>query len=720
MNDSKLFHESWHRIANQRISLRTRVEIKRQYFRGNKWYVIQDPFSNQFYRIRPNAYNFVARLRPDKTVEEVWQKLAEDFPDTVPGQGDIIELLAQLYHANLLQYELAPDSQKLFERYKKRKQKILKSNLMSILFFRVPLFDPDNLLKKLMPLIKLLFSPFGWIIWFGVVGWGAKVAIDNFEAIKVQTNGILAPSNLLLLYLTMAVVKTIHEFGHAFAVRRYGGECHTMGVMFLVFSPLPYMDASSSWTFRSRWKRALVGGAGMIFEVFLAAIAVMVWANTGSGLVNSIAYNMIFIASVSTVLFNLNPLLRFDGYYIFSDIIDFPNLHQQAKGQWAYLWEKFAFGVKTAVAPANNFKEAFWLVTFAVLSFIYRIFVTVSIFMFVADSFLMLGIVLAFIFGITAMVVPVYKAIKYLGSSPKLSKTRGRAISVCTALLVLAIGLLFVVPFPNSFKSAGVLKAREYLHASNKTRGYLKEIVIPSSSFVKKGDTLLIFENVELEHKINETQASLDENDFRHSQALNLAKANMEPIAQRIEFFEKQLDKLSKDQENLYLIAEMDGIWIAPEITDYLGMWVEKGTALGQLIDPKSFNFISVVQQDDASELFTGKKLYSEVRLSGQANHVIDVHNYDVIPMEQRDLPSDALGWGAGGDIAINQPSGDGQGSPQTSEPFFEVKANISKLDDIIYYHGRSGKIRFTLPMKPLGLQGIHKLRQLIQKRYQI
>jgi putative peptide zinc metalloprotease protein len=290
--NNKLFHESWYRIAQQRIALRPSVKIQRQLFRGAQWYVLRDPFNDQYYRLRPETYQFISRLNPQQTVEDVWKEAMARDPENAPGQGDIIELLAQLYQANLLHYQIAPDSIKLFERYKKKKQRQFRANVMNIMFFRIPLFDPDCLLKKLLPFIKRLISPYGAALWLTGVGLGIKFAIDNIAGLQVQSQRILASSNIFLLYLGLVIIKSLHEFGHAFAVRRFGGEVHTMGVMFMIFSPLPYIDASAAWTFRNKWHRVFVGAAGMIFELFIAACAMIIWAFTGPGVIHSLAYNM--------------------------------------------------------------------------------------------------------------------------------------------------------------------------------------------------------------------------------------------------------------------------------------------------------------------------------------------------------------------------------------------------------------------------------------------
>lgn len=338
------FSESWYRIADQRISLRAGVRVRRQFFRGEQWQVVEDPFCNQFFRLRPAAYAFVGRLRADRTVQQVWSECLEKDPDNTPGQEEILRLITQLYFANLLQYEAPMDSARLFERYQRRRGRETRSRWLNIMFMRIPLIDPDEWLNRWRGLARWLFSPFSLLIWLAVVGIGLQTAVNNFGLLRQQSQGVLAPGNLFLLYLGLVIIKALHEFGHAFACKRFGGEVHIMGIMLLIFTPTPYMDATASWGFRSRWQRILVGLAGMLVEVFMASLAVLVWANTGPGTLHNLAYNMIFVASVSTILFNGNPLLRYDGYYILSDLLEIPNLYQRAGQQLKFWVERYGFG----------------------------------------------------------------------------------------------------------------------------------------------------------------------------------------------------------------------------------------------------------------------------------------------------------------------------------------------------------------------------------------
>lgn len=717
MSQATLFHESWYRVADQRISLRPNVVIQRQMLRGERWHVVQNPLSNQFYRLNPGTYNFVSRLSSSRTVEDVWKEVQESDPENAPGQRDVVELLAQLYHANLLHYNLPPNSEKLFSRYKEKKQRILKANLKSIMFFRVPLFDPDALLQRLLPFIRLLIGPLGALVWCVVVAIGAKLAIDNFAALQVESEGFMAPSNLFLLYAGLVVVKTLHEFGHAFAVRRFGGEVHTMGVMFLIFSPLPYMDASSAWAFRNKWHRVFVGAAGMVFEVFVAACAMIVWANTGPGTIHSLAYNMVFIASVTTILFNINPLLRFDGYYILSDLMDMPNLHQHSSRHLKYLVEHHAFGCKNVDTPATNRREEIWFTTFGILAGIYRIFVFSVILLFVADQFLLAGIIMTAICLVSWVIVPISNAVKYLASSPRLYRTRARAIAVCSGVAVVVGALLFFVPFPNSFLAPGVIKSTDYVLASSRSAGQIAEIYAPSGSRVQPGDRLLRLENPELALEMRESQAGLDEAVAQHRKAMFGQQADLAPIEDRIAFYEKRLERLAQEQADLVMKAEIAGIWVAPDLEDRVGMWVGRGMPMGELINDDQFQFLSVVSQTDVSELFAQGIRHTEVKLIGQAETALRVADYATIPIAQTALPSVALGFAGGGDIAID--TRDDQGVT-TSEPYYQVRAMVEASSDVSLLHGRSGQIRFSLEPQSLAWQGWRRFSQLLQERYQL
>jgi len=714
---SPTFSESWYRIAQQRIFLRPGVNVRRQSFRGQRWIVIENPLSNQFYRIHPEAYEFVARLRADKTVEEVWRECLARFPDTAPGQEQVIQLLSQLYFANLLHYNLATDSAKLFERHKKTRQRDLKSKFLNIMFMRFPLLDPDQWLVRAMPVVGKLISPFGALLWMVMVGIGLKVVLDHFPALKDQSQGVLAPNNLFLLYAGLVFVKTVHEFGHAFFCRKFGGEVHVMGIMLMIFTPIPYMDATSSWGFRNRWHRVLVGAAGMIVELFVAAIAALVWAYSGPGNIHNLAYNIMFVASVSTLVFNVNPLLRYDGYYILSDVLEIPNLYQQANKQLRYWVERYVFGIRKVEPPTDSKREKAWLTVYGITSGIYRVIVFAGILLFVADRLLLIGILMACVCAISWVAVPLIGLIKYLGSDPKLDRQRPRAIAITCAFAATVFVFLQFVPFPSHFRAQGIVEAKQWTQVLNDTPGIVDAVLATPGQPVKAGQNLVRLRNPELDIEIAGARASIEETKARLRQAMQEASANIKPLNSRMDAVAKRLTRLEADQRALTLKARQDGIWVAPQAKDFVGRWLTRGTSLGLLIDPSTFQFNATVLQEDADRLFNSKIGTAEIRLLGQARSKLLANQVQVIPGEQHILPSAALGWMGGGEIQVAPDDPQGR---KTIEPFFSVRADLSQAPDIAVLHGRAGKIRFQLADEPLLPRWIRKLRQLLQTRYQL
>lgn len=713
----KTFSESWYRVANQKICLRPGVRVRRQNFRGERWIVLENPFSNQYFRLRPAAYEFVARLRPDCTVEEVWQQCLDRFPDEAPSQEAVIQLLSQLYFANLLQYDLAADSAQLFQRYKQRKQRETGFRFLNIMFMRFPLLDPDRFLVRVLPVLGKLISPAGAFLWLVVVGLAVKLVVDNFDALRVEGQGVLAPGNLVLLYLGMVVIKTLHEFGHALFCRKFGGEVHVMGLMLMIFTPMPYVDATSSWGFRERRKRVLVGAAGMIVELFVAALAAFVWVRTGPGTLHSLAYNMMFVASVSTLVFNINPLLRFDGYYILSDLLEIPNLNQRAMGQLRHLAESKLFGVKPSEGPATTRREASWLVTYGITSGIYRVIVFSGVLLAVADRFLIIGIVMAIVCAISWVTVPLVRFVKYLASNARLERVRLRAIGVTTGFAVVLLILLAVVPFPNSFRAPGVVKAAERTQLANQTAGSIGAIMVPPGAQVKRGQPLLKLRNPELEQQLVAARARLEEVNARLLKAMKDESADVKPLSQLRESANAQLEKLSRDQQNLVVVARHDGAWVAPGIEDYIGRWMPRGSDLGLLVNPASFEFAATVMQEDVDAVLAQKTRRADVRLYGDVATKLSVQDWRVSPGGQRVLPSAALGWRGGGEVPV---AGEENQANRAAEPFFEVVGKLGATSDVALLDGRTGKIRFQLEAEPLLPRWMRRLWQLFQKRYQI
>ena len=574
-------------MADLNPRLRSTVQVHRQHYRGRMWHVLQDPSSNQFFRLNEAAYRFVALLDGRRTIAQVWRICSDQLGDSAPTQGEAIQLLGQLYTSNLLHADLPPDAQGLFNRYQKRRHREVQGYLMNLLFIRIPLIDPDNFLNAWVGAVSWLFSWFGFALWAGLIATGLYFAIENWSDLYNRADSVLDVENLPFLYLAFIIIKVVHEFGHAFMCKTFGqragtgGEVHVMGIMFLVFTPLPYVDASSAWALRSRRQRVLVGMGGMIIELGLAAVAAVIWAHVGAGTLRTVCYNAMFVASVSTILFNANPLLRYDGYYILSDLLEIPNLAQRSKQYIYFLVKKYVWNVRQARDPAHTRGEKAWFVFYGIASTFYRVFICVRILLFVATKLFMVGVILAAAAAVTWVLVPIGKFVNYLATSGELARVRGRAILTTVLTLALIVGGIGVVPAPDRFRLEGVVEPARLQVVYAGADGFVTG-ALPSGEMVRPaGRPLISAKSLELETRRDQFLAQRRRlvAQRRMAQTEDVAVAHY--LAEQITALDERIRRVNDQFDDLQVRASFSGEWIAPHIERARGAYLRRGDKIG-------------------------------------------------------------------------------------------------------------------------------------------
>lgn len=710
-----LLSDQWHLVEGLRAALRPDCPVRRQEFRGRLWYVVSDPFANRHFRLRPEAWRFLSRLDRRRTVNACWRELLEQDPTAAPGQREVIDLLAQLHGANLLVTDSALETWSMVDRRRKEQQRTARQQWLNFLFLRIPLFDPNAVLEKLRGAGRLLIGPAGLVLWIVMLLAGAKAVIDNWGQLREQTQGVLAVSNLVWLYLTWALVKVFHELGHGMMTKRFGGEVRSCGVMLLVFTPVPFVDASAAWTFRARWQRMLVGAGGMIFELFLAAIAALVWARTGGeGAVGQVAYNVMFLASVSTVLFNANPLLRFDGYYLLADWVGVPNLHQQSAKQWRRWFERAGLGIDGPPPVSPTRLGAVGLGTYGAAAAVYRVFVLLVIVAFIAGQLFEVGLVLA-LFGLLAWLgAPVIKFYRYLFTDPRVREAKPRAWVWGVGLPVLLVSGLMLVPMPHAMRAPGVIEGGWTAEVFAGAPGRITELPVRSGQHVDAGQVLVRLESPDLIEQREELEALRREVEVRRTMAWSRLPAVINPLEQRLRSSEAQLRENTARLEALVVTAPQAGIWSAPTLDWRIGAEVPRGTLLGRLRGGEALRFTAVVRARDVDRLTRSGDRRAEVRLRGAAAEAIPVALNELRPAESRRLPSPALGWRAGGEVPTDPADADGM---RAVDPFFVLEASLpAGAAQSLYL--RTGVLRVALDAQPWGQQLIRRLRQFVQERY--
>jgi putative peptide zinc metalloprotease protein len=301
-----LFSPQWYRVADLHPRLRKHVRIHRQVHRGRIWYVIEDQASGRNHRLDPKAYAFVGRLNGEVSVDELWNELLEALKDLTPSQQDIVRLVGQLHQSDLVQCELTPDIEELFQRQERREQQQRKS-MLNPLAFRTPLFDPTAMLDRLQPKTSWIFNKTALIIWACLTLITGMLAVQNWTAIASHAASHLPSARyMVLVWMCYPILKSLHELAHALAIRHWGGAVHEIGVSLLVLMPVPYVDASAATLFTDKYARIIVSAAGIITEVFFASLGLLIWLNVSDGVLRDIAFTVMVIGGVSTVMFNGN------------------------------------------------------------------------------------------------------------------------------------------------------------------------------------------------------------------------------------------------------------------------------------------------------------------------------------------------------------------------------------------------------------------------------
>jgi putative peptide zinc metalloprotease protein len=708
-----LYSSSWYRVAGLRPRLRGHVRIHRHQYRGELWYVLEDRVSRRMHRFNVPAHFVIGLMDGRRSVQELWDAAINRFGDDAPTQDELIRLLGQLHAADVLQSEIAPDIAELLRRAQTVRRRTLLQHL-SPLALRIPLVDPDRWLERWLPWYRWLFGPVAALLWLAVVGVAAVVATAHWsELTENLSDRVLAPQNLLLLALTFPAVKLLHELGHACATRAWGGEVHEMGVMLLVFMPIPYVDASAASAFRETRKRVVVGAAGMLVETFVAALALFVWLEAEPGVVRAVLYDVMLIAGVSTVLFNGNPLLRFDGYYILADLLQMPNLRQRGTQYLTHLVETRAFGLRGAEFDAAS-GERGWLAAFTVASFVYRMLIMLGIAVFVASEYFFVGAVLALWVVASSIAWPVVKGVRYLAWHPRLQHRRSRAIAVSAAAAATLALLLFAVPVPLWTSAQGVTWAPEdaVIHAA--TDGFVRRVAAESGAEVRRGRLLIETEDPQLPPRIRVIEAQLRLLDVRAQTELAVDRVRREITQEEIKAVRAELAVARERAAELAIVSPADGLLVLDGAQDLPERHLRKGQLVGFVISPATATLRVLVSQDDV-DLVRGRTERIEVKLAGRLGETLAAGLRREVPAASARLPNPALATLGGGVVAVDPRQSD---APVALQRWFEFELELPEKRSRAL--GERAYVRFEHGWEPVAWRVMRSLRQLFMKRFAV
>ena len=453
--------ESLVNSAMRPLKLRRRpdLEAKRHRYHGRAYWVVKEPVGLNYYRFHEEEYAILNMLKDGISLQEIKDRFQAEFAPQRITLQDLQQFVGMLHRSGLVISEATGQGRQLRRRGDTKKKKELLGKLANVFALRFRGIDPERILNFLNPFTWWIFT-LPCLIVFLMFGMSAiTLVLVNFQEFqsKLPTfESFFAAENWIYLGTTMAVVKILHEFGHGLSCKRYGGECHEMGFMFLVFTPCLYCNVSDSWMLPNKWQRVFIGAAGMYVELILASIATYLWWFSDpviSPTFNFLCLSVMFICSVSTVVFNGNPLLRFDGYYIVMDLLEIPNLRQKATEILKRGFQKYCLGLELQENPFLPHKKQFFFGLFTVASNIYRWVVVFSIMMFLMQvlkpyGLEALGRVVAVV-GLAGMIFqPIWQIIKFFRTPGRASKMKRKNVFTSLAVAAAVIAGICFIPLP--------------------------------------------------------------------------------------------------------------------------------------------------------------------------------------------------------------------------------------------------------------------------------
>ena len=699
----------WMRMAGLRFQLSDCVSVQAVDYRGRRSYLLRNAFDRQQYRLSQGIYQLLAKMDGRLSLAQICEKPLENVKHVSAVQREIITTLTQLQAAGLLIVDVNRELGTLIAQRQGQRQSKRKARWMRLLSPRIALVDPDRFLIRVFPAIAWLFRPWVLALWLGVALLAGLLALMHWDALATYgAQRLDDPQQWILLVCLYPLVKGLHELGHCLAVKSGGAAVNEMGITLLVFLPVPYVDASAASSFASKNRRMLVGAAGIMVEVFLSSLALFTWLLCGDGMVRDMVFAVMVIGGVSTLLFNGNPLLRFDGYYILADAVEIPNLASRSARYYAYLTRRYLLGVPCE-SPHTNVGERRWFLFYGAASTIYRYSITIGIALFLIATVPVLGTVMAAWLLSIQLILPLGRQLHYLLFNPALSGRRVRAFCAVVGILGTLFIMLALMPFPSSTNVEGIVMLPERSVVRAEVDGFLQQQNMPDEAFVVQGDVLFVLSNPQLDTQTAVLAARLQELNARRDMLRMDERAAREIHTERLAQTRQELADLQERQAGLSVRSPGEGALHVPFSDDRMGRFVRQGDMLAYLTNNEDAVVRVVATQQDASRIRENVE-HIEVRLADGTASTLSGQLLGEAPLASDKLPSAALGSQAGGLIPVD--SRDEHGITALQRVFaFDITIPHSPHANNV---GSRASVRFEHQASPLLPRWYDSLRKML------
>ena len=700
------------KLSNWRqLKIRSDLVVSPQSHQGQLYYVIKDPVTLRYFRLRPTEYAIFKMLDGDTPVDEIVKRLktlGHDVPD------DQLQLfLKQLGAANFFENVLPNQAESLYQMSSlRRARRSIWSQAKRILYVKVPLVDPDRAFTRTMRHIGFFWSRWMMLVYAVLVVLALWAFYTRYEEARSHFTGLLAPQNLLALWLIFIVEKVFHELGHGLTCKRFGGEVHEMGVLILVLTPCMYCNISDAWVQEKPSRKFWISAAGIVTELVIACVATLVWwATPSGGVVNSLAYRVMLIAGLSSVLVNGNPLMKWDGYYILSDILGMPNLRENSVRYSALAFRRYVLGMRVPGIVRFD-REAAIKIVYGLLStgWIAYIMYRITKGMLVRFPALGVWVLISTLYGL--VLVPVVRIAQFF------AKRRGEPVGVdvsrlsaISAAVALAAYFLFFYNMGYSVSAPCVVQPSQRLYVKAPSGGILVEMPFRPGETVSEGQLLARLSNPELENAAGILQAQVEAYNVRIDSTRSSGEfIVVDGLTRERDELLKRLADTRRRIESLVVNAPFTGVVMPPAPQSQLGTFLVEGDAVCELADTFTANVSIAVSETDIK--FVRKDAPASVTLRAYPWRPAGGVVREISKAAMRVLPHPALSSKSGGpvvtrpdvqmhvpvgvfyEVNIAVPNADGRlliGMVGTAR----IQSGSRRLYDLIYSRVRAGARRF-------------------------
>ncbi len=577
--------ESLVNSAMRPLKLRKRPDLqaRRHIYQGRGYWVIKEPVGLNYFRFHEEEYAILNMLDGQTSLQQIRDRFQAEFaPQRITIQ-DLQQFIGMLHRSGLVISHTTGQGRQLRRRGQEKKKRELLGKLANIFAVRFRGIDPERILNFLLPWFGWLFTTWCLVLVL-LYGLSALLLVlvnwDEFYSKLPTFQSFFAAHRWIWLGLTLAAVKVLHEFGHGLSCKKFGGECHELGFMLLVFTPCLYCNVSDSWMLPNKWQRVFIGAGGMYVELIIASTATYLWWYSQDGyLFNYLCLSVMFICSVSTLMFNGNPLLRFDGYYILMDIIEIPNLRQKCTEVLKRWFQKTCLGLELQDNPFLPQRHRFWFGAYTIAAVIYRWVVVFSIVYFLNQVLKPYGLQAlgrAFaIMGIGGLIVPpIWQSYKFLKTPGRASKMKRNRVLATIGVVAAILGFVTLVPFPYHISCVAEVQPIDAYAVRTMVPGKLVAFHKLPGDSVEPGELIVQLDNYELVQQYWAYKGEYDLAELKND--LQIQKANRDPqLASSIQAAESQLlnarEQLAITEarlEHLQIVSPRSGVIIEPPAKD--------------------------------------------------------------------------------------------------------------------------------------------------------